>query len=101
MTYRFAAKLADLVENEPLAVAIDNEHIALYLLDGDVYATHNICTHQFALLSEGYMEDGCIECPLHQGRFDIRTGAARCAPATTAVRTYGVRVEDGAIMVKL
>ncbi|CAM2165674.1 Naphthalene 1,2-dioxygenase system, ferredoxin component [Burkholderia cepacia] len=101
MTYRFAAKLADLVEDEPLAVTIDNENIALYLLDGEVYATHNVCTHQFALLSDGYVEDGCIECPLHQGRFDIRTGAALCAPVTTPVRTYELRIEDDTVMVKL
>ncbi|MBY8604784.1 MAG: non-heme iron oxygenase ferredoxin subunit [Burkholderia sp.] len=101
MSYRFAAKLADLVEDEPLPVTIGDERIALYLLDGNVHATHNVCTHQFALLSDGYMEDGCIECPLHQGRFDIRTGAALCAPATTPVRVYDVRLEGDSIMVDL
>ena len=101
MSYRFAAKRADLVEDEPLPVTIGDERIALYLLDGNVHATHNVCTHQFALLSDGYMEDGCIECPLHQGRFDIRTGAALCAPATTPVRVYDVRLEGDSIMVDL
>lgn len=101
MSYRFAAKLADLVEDEPLPVTIGDERIALYLFDGNVHATHNVCTHQFALLSDGYMEDGCIECPLHQGRFDIRTGAALCAPATTPVRVYDVRLEGDSIMVDL
>lgn len=101
MTYIFAAKLTDLVEDEPLPVTIGDERIALYLLDGSVHATHNVCTHQFALLSDGYMEDGCIECPLHQGRFDIRTGAAMCAPATAPVRVYDVRVEGDSIMVAL
>ncbi|WP_175839253.1 non-heme iron oxygenase ferredoxin subunit [Burkholderia anthina] len=101
MNYIFAAKLTDLVEDEPLPVTIGDERIALYLLDGSVHATHNVCTHQFALLSDGYMEDGCIECPLHQGRFDIRTGAAMCAPATAPVRVYDVRVEGDSIMVAL
>ncbi|MEN2475559.1 non-heme iron oxygenase ferredoxin subunit [Burkholderia stabilis] len=101
MSYRFAAKLADLVEDEPLPVTIGDERIALYLLDGNVHATHNVCTHQFALLSDGYMDDGCIECPLHQGRFDIRTGAALCAPATAPVRVYDVRLDGDSIMVDL
>lgn len=101
MTYRFAANMADLLEDEPFPVKLGDEQIALYLLDGEVHALHDVCTHQFALLSDGYMEDGCIECPLHQGRFDIRTGAALCAPVTTAVRVYEVRVDDGAVMVKL
>lgn len=101
MTFTYAADLSDLVEDEPLAVRLGDEQIALYRLDGEVYATHNVCTHQFALLSDGYMEDGCIECPLHQGKFDIRTGAAMCAPVTQAIRVYPVRVEDDRIMVDL
>ena len=101
MTFTHAANLSDLVEDEPLAVKLGDEQIALYRLDGEVYATHNVCTHQFALLSDGYMEDGCIECPLHQGKFDIKTGAAMCAPVTQAIRVYPVKVEDGRILVDL
>jgi len=101
MTLKFAANLDDLSADEPYAATIDNEQIALYLVDGEVYATHNVCTHQFALLSDGYLEDGCIECPLHQGKFDVRTGAALCAPATAPIRTYKIQIEKGAVMVEL
>ncbi|QBR01364.1 non-heme iron oxygenase ferredoxin subunit [Paraburkholderia pallida] len=101
MALVFAANLSELVEDEPLPVKLGEEHIALYLLDGEVRATHNVCTHQFALLSDGYTEDGCIECPLHQGKFDIRTGAAVCAPVTQPIRVYPVHVEGDAIMVDL
>ena len=101
MALTFAAHLSDLVEDEPLPVTIGDEKIALYLLEGDVYATHNVCTHQYALLSDGYMEDGCIECPLHQGKFDIRTGATACAPVTQPIRVYAVHVEGDTIMVDL
>lgn len=101
MTFTYAANLSDLVEDEPLAVRLGDEQIALYRLDGEVYATHNVCTHQFALLSDGYMEDGCIECPLHQGKFDIKTGAAMCSPVTQAIRVYPVRVEGDQVMVDL
>lgn len=101
MTFTYAANFSDLVEDEPLAVRLGDEQIALYRLDGEVYATHNVCTHQFALLSDGYMEDGCIECPLHQGKFDIKTGAAMCAPVTEPIRVYPVKVEGDQIMVDL
>ena len=101
MTFTHAANLSDLVEDEPLAVKLGDEQIALYRLDGEVYATHNVCTHQFALLSDGYMEDGCIECPLHQGKFDIKTGAAMCAPVTQSIRVYPVQVEGDRILVDL
>jgi len=101
MTLKFAANLDDLSADEPYAATIDNEQIALYLVDGEVYATHNVCTHQFALLSDGYLEDGCIECPLHQGKFDVRTGAALCAPTTVPIKTYKIQIEKGAVMVEL
>ncbi|SAK45266.1 aromatic hydrocarbons catabolism-related dioxygenase [Caballeronia catudaia] len=95
MALKFAAKLADLVEDEPLGVTIGEQHIALYLLNDEVHATHNVCTRQFALLSEGYMEDGCIECPLHQGRFDIRTarraGGSRRGLHRSLMRTIAER----------
>jgi len=101
MTLTFAANFDDLNADEPYAATIENEQIALYLVDGEVYATHNVCTHQFALLSDGFLEDGCIECPLHQGKFDVRTGAALCAPATAPIKTYKVQIEKGAVMVEL
>jgi nitrite reductase/ring-hydroxylating ferredoxin subunit len=101
MTLKFAANLHDLNADEPYAATIENEQIALYLVDGEVYATHNVCTHQFALLSDGFLEDGCIECPLHQGKFDVKTGAALCAPVSTPIRTYKVQIEKGAVMVEL
>ena len=68
---------------------------------GEIYATHGICTHALALLSEGWVEDGKIECPLHQGQFDIRTGKALCAPLTQDLRTYAVRLEGDNIFVDL
>lgn len=101
MALHFAANLNDLSPDEPHAATIEGEQIALYLVDGEVYATHNVCTHQFALLSDGYLEDGCIECPLHQGKFDVKTGAALCAPVTAPVKTYRVQVEQGAVMIEL
>jgi 3-phenylpropionate/trans-cinnamate dioxygenase ferredoxin component len=101
MALQFAAKRNQLDPGAPLGVEVGGEQIALYLLDGEVFATHNICTHQFALLSDGYLEDGCIECPLHQARFDIRTGAALCAPAAGPIRTYAVQVDGDDVMVDL
>jgi len=101
MTLKFAANLDDLNADQPYAATIENEQIALYLVDGEVYATHNVCTHQFALLSDGFLEDGCIECPLHQGKFDVKTGAALCAPATAPIKTYQGQIDKGAVMVEL
>ncbi len=72
---------------------VAREQIALYRDKGEFFATSNVCTHQYALLSDGYFEDGCIECPLHQGSFDVRTGKAQCAPVTEDIKVYPLRVE--------
>ena len=64
-----------------------------------LYALYDLCTHGAAKLSDGYVEDGCVECPLHQGTFDIRTGAPCKAPVTEAVRTFPVRVVAGRVEV--
>ncbi|MGD9942374.1 MAG: non-heme iron oxygenase ferredoxin subunit [Burkholderiaceae bacterium] len=82
-----------LQDDEAMPVTVGGLQIALYRSEGEYFATDNVCTHAYALLSDGYLEDGCIECPLHQARFDIRTGKALCAPATVDVKTYPVRVD--------
>lgn len=41
--------------------------IALYNIDGEIFATDNICTHAQAVLSDGWLEGDVIECPLHAG----------------------------------
>ena len=88
-------------EDDVLGVEVGDTALALYRLDGRVFATAGICTHAFAFMADGYVEDGTIECPVHQGRFDIRTGKALCAPLTENLRTYPVREEDGAVFVEL
>jgi len=75
--------------------------VALYNIDGQIYATHNICTHAHALLSDGWLEGDIIECPLHGGRFAVKTGKGLGAPITCDVKTLAVRVQDGVIQVNL
>jgi nitrite reductase/ring-hydroxylating ferredoxin subunit len=95
------ASKSDMGEGDVLGLEAEGQHIALYCHDGKYYATSNVCTHQFALLSEGYLEDCYIECPLHQGRFDIRTGEAMCAPLTEGIKVFPVKIENDEILVEL
>lgn len=92
---------SDLFDGAGIAVTPAGRDIALYLQDGAVYATDNLCTHGHARLCEGFLEGHEIECPFHQGRFDIRTGAATAAPCVDAVRTWPVKVEGGRVYLKL
>ena len=73
--------------------------IALYRVGDDFYATSNICTHALALLSDGLLEGHEIECPIHNGRFDIRTGKALTSPVEIDLETYRTRVSDGQVEV--
>lgn len=73
--------------------------IAVFNLDGEYLATAGICTHEHAFLSEGYVDGETVECPLHQGLFNIRTGQALSPPVTESLRTYETKVEDGHVYV--
>ena len=95
------AALADITETDAFPVKLGERLIALYRLDGQVYAIDDVCTHEFAQLSQGFIEGGAIECPLHQARFDIKTGRCLAAPATDDLRSYAVKIEGGDVFVNI
>ena len=97
--WHLVAKTSEVTDDEPKAVRVGDHLIALFNVDGDFYATHDICTHEFASLSEGFVDGDLIECPLHAGTFHIPTGKAMSPPVTEDIRTYSVRVEGDDIYV--
>ncbi|MFY0635882.1 MAG: FAD-dependent oxidoreductase [Vannielia sp.] len=100
MSFQFTNIPAGQVHAEgSMAVEVDGLRLALFSLDGEIYATGNICTHAFALLTDGHVENGCVECPLHQGLFDIRSGKAQGTPVTKDIATYAVKIDEGIIWV--
>jgi naphthalene 1,2-dioxygenase system ferredoxin subunit len=92
---------ADVPEEDVMGVDIDAKSIALYQVDGEIFATDNICTHGNARLCDGFLEGHEIECPLHQGKFDIRSGKAMCAPLTEDIRTYPVKIEGDRVFIEI
>lgn len=96
-----AAALDALPDEDVIALQVQDRELAFYAVDGQVYVTDNVCTHGHARLSDGFLEGTEIECPLHQGRFDVCSGKAMCAPLTVDLRTYPVRIEDGRVYVNL
>lgn len=93
--------LDDLWESTGHGTVAAGRDIALFRVGNAVYATDNLCTHGHARLCEGLVEGHEIECPLHQGRFDLSTGVPTCPPVSDAVRTYPVRVHAGRVLVLL
>lgn len=100
-TWIEATALASVPQDDVIAVEIQGREIALYGVDGEVFATDNICTHGHARLCDGFLDGHEIECPLHQGKFDVRNGAALCAPLTENIRAYPVRIDGGKVYLDL
>ena len=96
------AATADVAEGAVIAVRVGEREIALYHLPGGEFrATDNICTHEFAQLHEGWLENGEIECPLHAGKFDVRTGKATAAPCEVDLQVFQGMAEGADLMLKL
>ena len=96
------ARAGDVPPGEMQAVEVAGRQIALFHLeDGAWHATANVCTHAFALLTDGWLDGTTIECPLHAGRFDVCTGKASGAPAEADLATWPVRLEGDAVLVGL
>jgi nitrite reductase/ring-hydroxylating ferredoxin subunit len=72
-----------------------------YWREDAVYATDNSCTHGQARLCDGFLECREIECPLHQGRFDVRDGKPLCEPVTEALRRHPVKIEGGRVFLQI
>lgn len=100
--WMFVASSDEVQEGIPFAIEIEGYSMVLCRVAGDeYYATDNLCTHGNALLSEGWLEDCVIECPLHAGQFDVRTGKALCAPVEQDLRIYPVEVRRNEVFVLL
>ncbi|TGN95704.1 non-heme iron oxygenase ferredoxin subunit [Burkholderia sp. USMB20] len=100
-TWTKVIELKAVSADDVTAVNAAGREIAIYSVDGAVYATDNICTHGHARLCDGFLDGHEIECPLHQGKFDVRSGKAMCAPLTVDIQTYPVRVEAGDVYIQL
>jgi p-cumate 2,3-dioxygenase ferredoxin component len=80
----------------------DGTDIALYQVDGAIYATSNRCTHGDATLSdEGIINGKTVECTFHNGSFDISTGEAIAMPCEIPLKTYAVRLVDGDVHIEI
>ena len=101
MAWQRVASINEIDRDGVLGLDVDGSPVALYRLGNEVFATAGICTHALAILSDGFVEDGKIECPLHQGQFDIRSGEALCAPVTEDLRTYAVKLEGDDVFIDM
>jgi nitrite reductase/ring-hydroxylating ferredoxin subunit len=84
---------ADFLEpGELMYVEVDDEPVCLINLDGELHAINDVCTHEDASLTDGTIDGDLIECPLHGGAFNIRTGEPANLPVVVPIEKYTVRI---------
>jgi 3-phenylpropionate/trans-cinnamate dioxygenase ferredoxin component len=96
-----AAALDEIEDEDVMRFDHAGQTYAIYRVDGDVYASEGLCTHEHVHLCDGLVMGHTIECPKHNGRFDIRDGKALCAPVCEKLRTYPAKVEAGRILIEV
>jgi len=94
------AKLDDIPLNDMIRVRAEVGWVALYNVEGTIYATSDVCSHGAASLSRGTLTGCVVACPLHGATFDVRTGRNLTFPAVVPVKSYPVKVEGGDVFIE-
>lgn len=97
--YVFAMTAEDLEDGGIYPFSVDDDDRIICVLGDKVYALDGICTHEFAELADGEIEDETLWCPLHSSGFNVRTGAATNLPAVLPLGTYDVLIQDDDVYV--
>ena len=97
----FACSLKDVPEDGALGVDVEGTPVAVVRAEGEVYALHDVCSHDEVPLSEGEVYDHTLECWLHGSCFDVRTGEPTGPPATVPVPVYPVQTKGDDVYVAL
>ena len=94
-----ACRADELPPGEARRVEGDHQPVAVYNVGGEYFALDDTCTHEKFALTEGWIDDGVVECALHMAKFCIRTGKALCLPANRDLVTHAVEVVDGEVWI--
>jgi 3-phenylpropionate/trans-cinnamate dioxygenase ferredoxin subunit len=92
----------DIDEEDVIRFDHEDQTFAIYQTNkGQFFATDGYCTHEKFHLSNGLVMGNIIECPKHNGRFDIPTGAAKRTPVCVDLKTYPVKIEAGKVFIQI
>lgn len=94
-------ELAALEQGWVSPASLGARKLAVFRAETGVFVTSALCSHAGADLCHGYFDGASIECPLHQGLFDIKTGQAVSAPAVRPIKTFETRVQNGVVQIKV
>lgn len=98
-----AIALAELADGAMVAVDVAGREILLARVGDEVFALDNVCSHAEGWLDMGTLHPSTceVECPMHEGRFDLRTGQPTHEPCELPVTRYAVQVVDGVVRVEV
>jgi 3-phenylpropionate/trans-cinnamate dioxygenase ferredoxin subunit len=96
-----ACALSEVPGEGAIGVTIGEVPVAIVRAEGEIYAIHDVCSHEEVPLSEGEVYDHTVECWLHGSCFDLRSGKPTGPPATQPVATYSVRIDGDDVFVSL
>jgi 3-phenylpropionate/trans-cinnamate dioxygenase ferredoxin subunit len=97
-----ACKITDIKKEDVMKWEYGGMIFAIIRTGRDEYFTiSGTCTHEYALMSDGFVDGDMIECPRHAACFDIRTGKALTPPARVNLSTFPTKVENGCVFVNI
>jgi nitrite reductase/ring-hydroxylating ferredoxin subunit len=96
--YYQAAGLSDVMPGTGTTVMVQGKDIALFNVDGEIYAIDDACLHQGLSLGSSKLEGKVVTCRAHGWRFDVTTGSTLHVPGF-GVTAYPVKIEDDKILV--
>lgn len=101
--FQRVASVSDFGDPDRQLVEVDDQLVVVVHAGGKFYALDDVCTHDGGPLSDGEIDPAActIACPRHGAKFDLATGAAKTMPATKPTVAHEVKVENGAVLVRL
>jgi len=91
--------VSDLEVGDVTPVTFGTREVAVFDAEDGIFVSLSRCTHGAANLCDGYFDGTYVECPLHQGLFDVRTGEAKAAPARVPLKMINCRVIDKVVQI--
>ena len=95
------ALASDIKPGQMKTFTVNRVDVLIANVEGTLFATQDLCTHDGGTLRDGELVHEEVECPRHGGRFNVRTGAATAMPAMFPIKTFPIRIEGDQILVDL
>ena len=99
-TFIKVTTLSQLHEKRGTLVCVNGEDIAIFRINGNLYAINNVCAHQhFSMLHDGRVEEFSVTCPMHGWTYDMRTGKSITGEGRVAV--YNVKIDGDDVLIEI